>query len=67
MKKTMPYFAMFVCVIAIFISGCRHGIPSEMIVKDALGFYHIDGNPESFDLKMAGGAEKSKLPCSGVF
>ena len=55
MKKTMPYFAMFVCVIAIFISGCRHREPYEMIVKDASGFYHIDGNPKSFDLKMADG------------
>ena len=49
------YFAMFVCVIAIFISGCRHSEPSEVIVKDALGFYHIDGNPESLDLKMSDG------------
>ena len=46
MKKVMPYSAMFVCVIAIFISGCKHSKPSEVIVKDALGFYHIDGKPE---------------------
>jgi hypothetical protein len=55
MKKTMPYFAMFVCVIAIFISGCRHSESPEIITKDAFGFYHIDGNPESLDLKMADG------------
>ena len=63
------YFAMFVCVIAIFISGCRHGVPSEMIVKDALGFYHINGNPESLDLKMATGGivfSRKNTFCIGV-
>ena len=63
------YFAMFVCVIAIFISGCRHGVPSEMIVKDALGFYHINGNPESLDLKMATGGivfSRKNAFCIGV-
>ena len=55
MKKVTPYFAMFVWVIATFISGCRHSEPSGVIVKDALGFYHINGKPESLDLKMADG------------
>lgn len=55
MKKVTPYFAMFVCVIAIFISGCRHREPSEVIVKDASGIYHIDGKLESLDLEMADG------------
>ena len=69
MKKITPYFAMFVCVIAIFISGCRHREPSEVIVKDALGFYHIDGNLKSFDLKMADGGivfSRGNAFCIGV-
>ena len=69
MKKTMPYFAMFVCVIAIFISGCRHREPSAVIVKDALGFYHVDGDPESLELKMATGGivfSRKNTFCIGV-
>ena len=69
MKKITPYFAMFVCVIAIFISGCRHRESSEVITKDALGFYHIDGNPESLELKMATGGivfSRKNTFCIGV-
>ena len=57
MKKVTPYFAMFVWVIAIFISGCSHSAPSEVIVKNASGIYHIDGKLESLDLEMADGGE----------
>ena len=43
------------CLLATGISGCRHSEPSEVIVKDASGIYHIDGKLESLDLKMADG------------
>ena len=55
MKKVISYSAIFFCVIAIFISGCRHREPSEVIVKDTSGIYHIDGKLESLDLEMADG------------
>ena len=43
------------CLLATGISGCRHSESPEIITKDASGIYHIDGNPESLDLKMADG------------
>ena len=49
------YTALLFCLITTVVAGCRHSEPSEVIVKDALGFYHIDGNPESLDLKMSDG------------
>lgn len=49
------YAALLSCLIAVGISGCQHGKSAEIIVKDEQGFYHIDGNPESLDLKMASG------------
>ena len=49
------YAALLFCLIATGMSGCQHEKSAEVITKDALGFYHIDGNPESLELKMATG------------
>ena len=61
--------ALLFCLIATGISGCQHEKSAEVITKDALGFYHIDGNPESLELKMAAGGivfSRKNAFCLGV-
>ena len=61
--------ALLFCLIAAGISGCQHEKSAEVITKDALGFYHIDGNPESLELKMTAGGivfSRKNTFCIGV-
>ena len=61
--------ALLFCLIATGMSGCQHEKSAEVITKDALGFYHIDGDPESLDLKMADGGivfSRKNAFCLGV-
>lgn len=56
LKCIMLYFAAVILGLPLtcFAEG-QSEKTAGIITQDAFGFYHIDGNPESLDLKMADG------------